>query len=403
MDDVLTDGTTRLGVRADRRGQPRLTTTVAAAGAFVAFSGAMTLAFDNTGTDDGGVSSTPGTLISLAVVVAGYALLVVQKRGPLATAGLVAFAIALPFLVGYATLDETAFPPFSFDAVFGLSALGWGVAYLAGPSRGRPFLLGLALLGAWWFVLEQVTDLFTSPFTLIEGAFISAFEPDSGAFGGVGSPEAFGLGGPDPTEVAIVCGVVAALYLVGSHLLERRGHLGVATPMVAVGHAAAIVAIFAVSDDLEEIGTGIVAVIVGVALAYRGATAERRATTWIGGIYVVGGVQAIISGLTDSATTGGVLLIGAGGVLAVLAAFAASALDEPDDADVGPSCPGGLRPAAAVAAAPVTPETPGTAGTTEARVSGPPVADGPPQPGWWKASDDRWYPPEQHPDARGEG
>jgi hypothetical protein len=364
---------------------------VAAAGAVVAFGGAMTLAFDNTGNDDGGLTKWPGVLISLAAVVAGYAVLWVQKRGPLATTGVVVFTVAVPFLVLYATLDENALPPFSIDAIFGLSSVAWVVAYVVGPSRGRPFVLGAALIGIWWFVLEQVTDVFSSPFTVVEMVF-SQLDPTSGALGDVG-PSPFEFRGPDPTEIAVVCGVFALAYLGGSYVLDRRGFRGVTTPMVFVGNAAAIVAVLSVSDDLEEIGTGIVALLVGVALAYRGATSERRATTWIGGIYVVGGVQTIIGGITDSPTTGGILLLAAGAVLAVLAAFAAQALDEPDDEEAGPSFPEGIRRRAVPAAAVTT--------TTAAPPTGPPPVDPPPGPGWWKASDDRWYPPEQHPDSPG--
>lgn len=358
-------------MRADARGRPRVGTTAAAAGAFVAFSGAMTLAFDASGTDDGGVSTTPGTLISLAVVIAGYVLVATQREGPIATAGVVAFAIALPFFVGYATFEESSFQPLDVGTVLGLSTVGWAAAYAVGPSRGRPFLLGAALLGAWLFVLDQVTDVLSSPFELAGALVFSTFDPVDE----LGGP---GLGTPDPTEIATVCAVVAAIYLVGSHLLDRRGLVGAATPMVAVGHAAAIVAVLSYIDDLQEIGTGLLAVGIGVFLLYRGAATERRGTTWLGGIYVAVGVQSVTTGLTDSATTGGVLLIGFGAALVVLAAFFVHTADEPDDAEPGPSFPDGLRGRVVVT------------GSTE------------PDDGSWLASDGNWYPRDQHPDARGE-
>jgi hypothetical protein len=343
----------------------------------VAFSGAMTIAFDATGTDDGGVSTTPGTLISLAVVVAGYLLVATQKTGPLATAGVVAFAVALPFFVGYATFDENNFQPFDLGTVLGLSAVGWGVAYAVGPSRGRPFLLGSALLGLWLFALDQVTDVLSSPFDLVGGLVSSPVIP-SDEFGGPG------FGAPDPTEIAMVCAVFAAIYLLGSLLLDRRGLLGAATPMVAIGHVAAIVAVIAFVDDLEEIGTGLLAIGIGVFLLYRGAATERRGTTWLGGIYLVVGFQSLASGLVDSANAGGTLLIGCGAVLVVLAAFFANVADEPDDIEPGPSFPGGLR--------------------GQVVITTPPTEPVPEHPeGWWRASDDNWYPPEQHPGARGDG
>jgi hypothetical protein len=95
----------------------------------------------------------------------------------------------------------------------------------------------------------------------------------------------------------------------------------------------------------------------------------------------------VVSGLTDSATAGGILLIGLGAVLVVLAAFFVGASDEPDDAEPGLSFPDGLRGQKVVAVPHPDPAMP----------------DGPPGEGWWRASDDQWDPPEQHPDARGEG
>jgi len=60
---------------------------------------------------------------------------------------------------------------------------------------------------------------------------------------------------------------------------------------------------------------------------------------------------------------------------------------------------GPLTPYPSTATASPVQSTPGGAG-----VGGPaPVAAGsqagPPAPGWWQASDQRWYPPELHPDA----
>jgi hypothetical protein len=408
MDGHAVETPTRLGVRGERRGQPRVATTAAAAGAFVVFSGAMTIAFDASGGGDdlGDTSTTPGTVISLVVLVAGYALLAFQKRGPLATGGLVAFAIAVPFFFGFATFSETRFPPWSIDAILGLSTLVWIVAYAVGPSRGRPFLLGAGLLGAWLFLLEQVTNIFSAPFTFLEPFFLSPIGGGSEAF----TVDRFD--GPDPTEIAVVCAFVAGIYFVGSHLLERRGQHGVATPMVAIGHVAAIVAIFTFTDDLEEIGTGLLAVGVGVLMLYRGATSARRATTWLGGAYLAGGLQSIVVGVTDSATGGGVLLIGCGAVVVILAAFFASASGEPSDDEPGPSFPDGWRRPERVVVGPhgvVVADLPPTgpsglgagSGDDDAALWGPPTTDEPPRAGWWKASDDNWYPPEQHPDARG--
>ena len=318
-----------MGPLARRRGQPRLGTTAAAAGAVLVFSGFMTIAFDaSSGGDDGSGSNLPGTLLSLFVVVAGYGLLAKQRRGPLATAGLVAFAIALPFFIGFATLDESSFPPVSIDAVLALAAVGWGVAYVVGPSRGHPFLLGGSLLAVWWFLLEQVTGVFSAPFDLL-GIGLLPFGSEDSPFG------SDGFDTPDPTEIALVSALFAVAYLLVSRRLERGGYIGTATPFVVVGHLAAIIAVVSVADDLEEIGTGIAAVLVGAALLWRGAVSGRRATTWIGGLYVVVGGQTFVTGVTDSAATGGTLLIGIGAITVLLAHLAGTLTDEPDDTELG--------------------------------------------------------------------
>ena len=377
----------QLGPLAERRGQPRLGTTAGAAGALLVFSGAMTIAFDaSAGGDDGDGSSLPGTLISLLVVVAGYVVLAVRRHGAIATGGLVAFAVALPFFIGYATFEEGGFPPISIDAVLALSTVGWAAAYGLGPSRGHPFLLGSALLDLWWFLLEQVTGVFSAPFDFF-GSLMFGFGEPEGPFG----VDGLGVTSPDPTEIAVVSALFAAGYLVISRRLEVRGLIGMATPFVVVGHVAAILAVLTVADDLQEIGTGIVAMLVGAGLLWRGAVSGRRATTWLGAIYLTGGGQTLVSGITDAAVGAGVLLVGLGAVVVLAGHLVTEHFDEPEDTEPGPSF------AAVRIGSGVTDAAGGEEAGDASTSSGVPSIS-PEGPGWWQASDGNWYPPELRPD-----
>ena len=67
-------------------------------------------AFSDTESALGGGGSSHrflGAFLGLLVVVAGYVLAIRTRRGPLATAGVVASAIGIPVTLGFLTLGET--------------------------------------------------------------------------------------------------------------------------------------------------------------------------------------------------------------------------------------------------------------------------------------------------------
>jgi hypothetical protein len=78
-------------------------------------------------------------------------------------------------------------------------------------------------------------------------------------------------------------------------------------------------------------GTGLLAVAVGVGLAAHGSTTGRRATTWFGAGITVIGLAMFFGDMVDSPGTGGLLYMCAGLGLVAAAHALVNVLDEPDE------------------------------------------------------------------------
>src|SRR5690606_35212479 len=85
------------------------------------------------------------------------------------------------------------------------------------------------------------------------------------------------------------------------------------------------------ADELQEAGTGLLYVAIGLALAINGAVSGRRATTWVGGAAVGVGTAVFLVDMTEDATIGGMLFLAAGIGLVFAAHTYAQARDEPDE------------------------------------------------------------------------
>ena len=309
-------------------------------------------------TDGGDPNRWPGLVASLLLLAAGYALLALAKHGPLATAGVVASALAVPPLLFFATFTESDFPPFNVDVILGLSAVVWLASYLVGPGKGHALYLGAGLFAAWLFVLEAVEGVFSAPFDLISAfafGFNPGFDPGSSAevdpFGAdpfsegpINPSDPFNSsdlpGLPDPATLGGICLVLAAAYLVTAAILDRRGRSGMATPFTVAGIVIAPVGLLFLTESFGNLGSGVAFTLLGIAFAAGGAMATRRWTTWFGGVLVVQGLAVIGSELVGddaSATTVGLVLM-ALGLVAVAAAWAVGAfLHEPHETEPGPS------------------------------------------------------------------
>ena len=136
-----------------------------------------------------------------------------------------------------------------------------------------------------------------------------------------------------------------AFLLIGRGL-DRRGHHGTATPFTFAAIPCLAVGVIGLADDLEAAGSGVLLALIGLGLAYNGATIWRRATTWIGGAAMALGLALFLGDMAgDSATTGGMLFIAGGIAMVFLGHLLASAIGEPDELAVTTTHAGGRTPA----------------------------------------------------------
>jgi hypothetical protein len=195
---------------------------------------------------------------------------------------------------------------------------------------------------------------------------------------------------------------------------DRQERRGTATPMYAVALAALAAGVAFVAGDIEALGIGLVLAVLGGTVLAVGAGVGRRATAGLGGVALVLGLTIMVVDSFDSPSAAGTALIALGVLLAATAHVVAQAINEPGSlADSGDEAPEhltwadvGAPNATGPLGQPVEPSSPEGAPAGERPVTGPPIGDPlgpqpgtsgdePPGEGWWRASDDRWYPPEQ--------
>ncbi|MGK2947376.1 MAG: PEP-CTERM sorting domain-containing protein, partial [Acidimicrobiales bacterium] len=336
-----------LGVRAQRRAEPRTSIAIAGAGCALAILGVLIVSGDTGVPDDfsGSFNKVPGVILSLLVVVGGYVALAQSGRGAVATGGTVAAALGVPPLMFFLTFDENGFPPYSTEAILYVSTIAWLASYAVGPGRGRPFFLGAGLLGVWFSLLQLTEELFDFPFVAIDGFFgafstTSSFDETGTAIGGDFSGGGFddpGFGGgptfdvPEPTTIGLISLGLGVAYLVVGRRLDRRGLQGAGTPVALATIPPLFIGALFLADDLETAGTGLLLMAIGLGLAYSGGSTWRRATTWIGGAATAIGAAVFLGDMTDDATIGGMLFLAAGIGLVFAGHAIATAISEPDE------------------------------------------------------------------------
>lgn len=356
--------------------------SVAGAGCIIAVAGVLVIAGDAQAPGGGESGSrTPGIILFSLVVVAGYALMHLLRDAPGASAGVTAVVLGVPPLMVFATIDEREIPPFPIDGVLAVSAMVWLASYLAGPGRGRPLLLGAALVFAWLFALEAVDNALTAD---LGDPPILSEEP----FGDIGPAEvgdgddtSSGDGGADWTVLGVTSVLFGAGYLALSRVFDRRRLAGAATPFAAVGHVALPAGIVMLGEDLEVIGTGIALALTGGLVCWLGALGGRRATTVIGAAEViVGSVMVLVEAMEGSSPANvGTALFVLGFVLVAAAHLLHLATGEPPQTSPGPSTFGGRRPGGPGGAVPPARPAVPAAGPAAPRPV-PPYAGWPPPP-----------------------
>jgi hypothetical protein len=321
----------RLGVLALRRPEPRQGISLAGAGAVLVLAGILWWAggyfVEGLG---GGIDPDTGRShlddsrrflgagLAFVVTLAGYAMVIIRRRGPVATAGVIAGAIGVPLTIGFLSLDLSGVlssgDVINTDAIALVSVIVWLISYLAIPgARGRAFYLGAAayLLPSYLAIKANGNG--------ITGIAATTIGSDSAR-----TPTLAGT-----TAIGLIFGL--GYYLVALWL-DRSGRHGVAVAFVTAGFFATGLGIAASSETFHRIGTGVELIIIGLALSWYGGRSGRRFTTWAWTAGVVLGIGLVAFDLlSDSPAGAGITLIVIGLAVVAAAEFAVRALREPSD------------------------------------------------------------------------
>jgi hypothetical protein len=320
----------RLGDRALRRPAPRLGVTLTGVGVVLVILGVLiwsfTYLYDGIRAglfSGGGVSSSDsrrflGFALALIVVVIGYALVVIARSGPLATAGVAATALGIPLAIEFASLDFTSGDPLNLDAVVWVSVIAYLISYLfVRGARGHTFYLALALSQLWGYGVSKA-----GPSTNSIGTSV---------VGGVTGSGTSVVPSVDSESIAAVSLIFAIAYFLIGWSFDRKGRHGVALPFVVVGIPAMLLGIGALAPDTEQVGTGVILLIVGLVLCWYGGRFERRFTAWFWGLVAAAGAVTIATKFATQGVSVGITMVVLGVLFAVGGVFAARAIHEPDD------------------------------------------------------------------------
>jgi hypothetical protein len=209
------------------------------------------------------------------------------------------------------------------DAVFWVSILVYLASYLfVRGTRGHTLYLGIAAVQLWSYVVVKAEPhLGQALATRILG----------------GTRSIPGLVAP-PSQVSFnTIGAISIVFGVGYLLLawwcDRTGRAGPATVLALVGLLVVLAGIAAFAPDAKQIGTGLLLIVIGLAVMVYGGKAERRFTTWTAALAVGFGAVLVVTKLLQNSngTSGGFWVMVLGVVLVALGALLRNALDEPDD------------------------------------------------------------------------
>ncbi|MEO5973608.1 MAG: hypothetical protein ABIQ38_00170 [Ilumatobacteraceae bacterium] len=230
--------------------------------------------------NDSGPNVAGGFIFSLVGILA---LWFVAFRGRSliiwATAGL---QIMVPF--AFLWLRSNSFFSFEFALSFILASLAMAVLWSLPGFRARPSILAAALL---WGVLGIILLIVQSDLAdLINGMGL-------GSLGKVASDAGF---------ITMLIGI--GLLLVGRRF-DRKMWPNLGTPFIGVGVFSLIFGTFGYlsRDDLGDVLSAILVVVLSLAVVSLGVSAKRRATTWIATFFLsIGFITLITTVLSDDAS-----------------------------------------------------------------------------------------------------
>lgn len=304
--------------RLIRRPEPRFTVAVAGAGTALALFGVFLWAGTYYG--QGLVGSVDGNtnrnllgagLFALLAVV-GYVLAIGQRRGSLATAGVLAAGVGVPLTIAFLTLDATSSSAVNFDAVFWVSVVIWVVSYAVVPGvRGHTFFVFLIAAGLFEYAIAKNTDQLSAGVVTGTGPQLSG----TGTLAAIGL--VFGLG-----------------YYLIAFLLDRTGRHGPATGLVYPAFVATGSGIIAWGRDIHLVGVGILTIVIGLLVCWYGGRYGRRVTCFAAAAAVTLGLGLLVYEATpDDGIEAGVSFVVIGIAVVVIAALLSRAFGEPHDLD----------------------------------------------------------------------
>jgi hypothetical protein len=323
----------RLGWRAERRPVPGFGHMLAAVAGAFAVAAIVAVAVE-VASDD---ITAPGVLFTLALAIAAF-VAGTRFPGPARSAAITAITISVPLVWIFAFVGDGDGGTGDARGIYLLSIAAYTILYVFGGwAHGRAVLLALMLVfTAGWILFEvdgttssvvpfqeQVQPGLGTPF----GEDGTGFEEDD-PFDGDTEEE-------DPTTTGAVSFAIGLALLGTGALLDRRRLVGAATPFIATGALFGIVGAIVLGADDSVLTAGFLAAGTGAAVGLVGGLGEsRRATTWIGGLTVLGGLAAVAGDLAGESILGfaGLAALMALG-LGALGVVASRRLGEPVDGD----------------------------------------------------------------------
>jgi hypothetical protein len=285
-----------------------------------------------------------GIVLSLAFEVVGLAIVWLAKGRRMASAGLGLSAIGIVPLVTQVFFDPSgsnfeSASDFTSTVTVTVGVLGilWLIAYFLGPGRRYALYLGAALFAFW---LAAIIQIFDGPLSNIEDELTSSFEtsseftevsPEDGTEYYYETGDDFTYeyyeddysSSSDPTSTLNKLGVVSLLYggayLAIAGFCDRRGNARAGTACLAAAIPILHFAVWFLALELEEAGTGVLALVLGAIAIYLGVAGGRRFTSWTGVYAAAGGIGLLVDkAVGESAAVSGVVLLVLGLGLAAL-------------------------------------------------------------------------------------
>ena len=264
--------------------------------------------------------------VSLATMVAGWALRTFVKLEEAKAAAVGAVVVAIPTFAGAVTVSNG-----QGGFLTGLMAAALFIGAWALPGfKSRNLLLGLGALalvaGFGSLSANDNADTAKCDQYLNEGDFDRFDAECQNYYDDVGGS------GFLPVDVTDNLGTQGIVYLVGAGAflgltwwLDRRGYRGTATGLCAAGLASALVGTVLLANEFGDTTGPLLILVVGLLICAVGTHGERRATTWLGAVLAAIGIVSLVAVQMEpssSSAAGGVAII-SGLLLVTIAALSA--------------------------------------------------------------------------------